>query len=191
MSFATCVLFLFVHGFMWLLPQTFFKKEGRRLTFGWMLTSFPWGIAPVLVFSMYKGWLTPLVPAASTAGQWLEAAALVLASCALAVQLATIAVHRVPLALWHQSDDAPKSIVTYGPYGLVRHPFYVAFLILMVGSVCAAPHAATLADLVFGFTVLNVTAAREEKRLAASQFGAEYVEYARRTGRFFPKLSAA
>ena len=35
---------------------------------------------------------------------------------------------------------------------------------------------------------VNVTAAREEKRLSESEFGAEYRAYLQTTGRFFPKL---
>jgi protein-S-isoprenylcysteine O-methyltransferase Ste14 len=191
MSLATLSLFFFVFASMWLLPQTFFRKEGRRLTLGWMVTSLPWGIAPVLMIAAYRGWLTPLVATGSVAAQELEAVAVILAACALALQVATTAVHRVPLALWHQKDDAPKSIVTYGPYQRVRHPFYVSFLLLMVATVLAAPHAATIADLVVGFVVLSVTAAREEKRLLGSEFGAEYAAYLKRTGRFVPRVGAA
>jgi protein-S-isoprenylcysteine O-methyltransferase Ste14 len=43
--------------------------------------------------------------------------------------------------------------------------------------------------MVYGLLALNFTAAREERRLRASEFGQEYLAYMQRTGRFWPKLA--
>ena len=48
------------------------------------------------------------------------------------------------------------------------------------------PHGSTLAVLLFGMTVLSLTARREERRLLSSAFGGEYRAYMTRTGRFLP-----
>jgi protein-S-isoprenylcysteine O-methyltransferase Ste14 len=48
-------------------------------------------------------------------------------------------------------------------------------------------HPATLGLLTYVFVVLNATAAGEEKRLAASEFGPAYAEYMKKTGRFLPR----
>jgi len=99
----------------------------------------------------------------------------------------TSGTHRTRLALWHQKD-APESIVTYGAYRYVRHPFYTAFLLALFGGLVFCPHAGTLFAFVSGFLILNFTAAREEKFLSESQFSREYREYLERTGRFLPRL---
>ena len=103
----------------------------------------------------------------------------------------TIGTHRVPLALWHQDDDAPRSIVTYGAYRYVRHPFYTAFLLALTGIVVACPHPAMLACLAYAMTILQVTARKEEQKLSRSEFGDEYRSYLTRTGRFFPRLGGS
>jgi protein-S-isoprenylcysteine O-methyltransferase Ste14 len=78
--------------------------------------------------------------------------------------------------------------VTIGPYALVRHPFYCAFLLMLAASAAALPHIATLLLLTGGVIQLNRTAAREERRLLASELGAEYETYMRYTHRFVPRL---
>ena len=112
---------------------------------------------------------------------------------AMALIAATIATHRVPLALWHQDGDqnAPVHIVTYGPYGWVRHPFYTSFILLLVGSALIARDVVTLAALPLGLLSLDWTARNEEKKLLASSLGDEYGAYRERTGRFVPHLENA
>jgi protein-S-isoprenylcysteine O-methyltransferase Ste14 len=95
------------------------------------------------------------------------------------------------VALWHQRDDAPQHIVTWGAYRRIRHPFYAAFLLILAGAFLFAPSLGTAATLAFGALQLNRTAAGEERRLAASAFGADYRTYVARTGRFLPRLGGA
>lgn len=109
----------------------------------------------------------------------------VLACCLISF---TVGTHRIPLSLWHQENDAPKQIVTWGAYKRIRHPFYTSFITALVGALIAAPNALTLASLIYGIGILNMTAAKEEKKLSSSQFGQEYIDYIKVTGRFFPKI---
>ena len=190
MNLGILVLFLLAYGTMWALPQIFFRKDGRQNTLMWWVTASPYSLAPIFLVLGQRGVLTSLVDPSSSLAHWLEVASVPFAAGSLALQFATMSVHRVPLALWHQPDDAPKSIVTWGPYGRVRHPFYVSFLLLMIGTVLVFPHATTLACLAFAFILLSATAAREEKRLLKSPFGDEYADYTKRTGRFFPRLTS-
>jgi protein-S-isoprenylcysteine O-methyltransferase Ste14 len=99
----------------------------------------------------------------------------------------TMGVHRAPVSLWHQEHDQPHVLVTSGPYAVVRHPFYCAFTMMLLASVAAFPHAATVVLLACAMFQLNRTAAREERRLLTSALGAEYDAYMRRTGRFLPR----
>ena len=177
-----CLNFLFIGA----LPRIFFRRGGFPLL--WWMTALPLFIAPAAAILMYFGHLHAIVVGTRTTS-WLAAAAVVLDACSIALIAFTVGTNRVPLALWHQSDDAPKNIVTFGAYRHVRHPFYVSFLIALTAALVLAPHIATLLTLVYGFTILNFTAAGEEKRLSASTFGDEYRQYMGRTGRFFPRRS--
>ena len=90
--------------------------------------------------------------------------------------------------LWHQEDDAPRSIVTYGAYKYVRHPFYSAFLLALAGTLVACPHPGTMVCLAYALLMLRHTARKEEYKLANSEFGEQYRSYLARTGRFLPRL---
>ncbi|MGH9149213.1 MAG: methyltransferase family protein, partial [Acidimicrobiales bacterium] len=115
-------------------------------------------------------------------------AGIMVAAGAIALLWWTVGSHRARLALWHQDDDAPVEIVTWGPYRLVRHPFYTSFLSALAAGALVAPHAVTAAPALFGLVALTLTARREERRLAASHLGAQYRAYLGRTGRFLPRV---
>jgi protein-S-isoprenylcysteine O-methyltransferase Ste14 len=189
MTLSTLFLFLFAYGTMWSLPRVFFRNDGRR-NLRWWITALPHSLAPWFLVVGYAGWLTPLSPLGPAAVRWTDAVSVLFGAASIALEFATISAHRTPLALWHQKNDAPTEIVTWGPYGRVRHPFYASFLLLMIGTVLAFPHLTTLACLAAAVALFTVTAAGEEKRLLASAYGAEYAAYLRRTGRFFPRLFA-
>ena len=80
------------------------------------------------------------------------------------------------------------TLVTTGPYKYVRHPFYLAFLIAIVGgSIVAANWFLLLTGLIpFAFLVAR-TRIEEEKLI--ERFGDDYRTYMARTGRFFPRIS--
>lgn len=166
------------------LPFVFFRHG--RPTPGWCVTAVPFFMDGALLLAAMAGLVTPAsVPAGAAAA--LSLAAVPLAAIAIALIAYTVGSHRVPVALWHQNDDAPAHIVTWGAYAKLRHPFYTAFIVMLAAAAAALPHAGTLALLVVGVLQLNSTAVREEQRLLASQFGAEYAEYMGRTGRFLPR----
>jgi protein-S-isoprenylcysteine O-methyltransferase Ste14 len=77
--------------------------------------------------------------------------------------------------------------VTSGPYRYVRHPFYLAgFVALVGGSLATANWFLLLASLVpLGFLVAR-TRIEEDKLI--ERFGDEYRNYMAKTGRFFPRF---
>ena len=81
-----------------------------------------------------------------------------------------------------------KTLATAGPYARIRHPQYVAFVMILLGFLLQWP---TLLTLLM-FPVLLVMYARlaltEEAEMRAL-FGQAYECYASVTPRFFPKLS--
>lgn len=169
-------------AFIGLLPFLFFRRDGR-FNLRWWLTGLPFFVSAAAVaagrYHLVAHW-QGLPDGASDA----VAAVLVLASMTMIGW--TTGSHRVPLALWHQDNDAAVQIVNWGPYRYVRHPFYAAFLMTQVAAVLAFPHAVTALGLAWAIVALSLTARREESRLLASALGAEYRSYMTRTGRLVP-----
>ena len=171
-------------GFIGLLPRIFFDSKGRRNAMWWATAAPFFAAGAVLVLCFAGPWQPWYLPAGAALH---ETVAVPFAGAYIALIAYTIGTHRVPLALWHQDDDAPRGIVTYGAYRYVRHPFYSAFLLALTGTVVACPHPGTLLSLVYAGAMLDYTARKEERKLASSEFGGEYRSYLARTGRFVPR----
>lgn len=80
-----------------------------------------------------------------------------------------------------------KALAVAGPYARIRHPQYVAFVLILVGFLLQWPTLLTLAM----FPILLVMYARlaiTEETQMHKQFGAEFDAYAARTPRFFPSF---
>ena len=78
-------------------------------------------------------------------------------------------------------------LVQDGPLAVVRHPYYVSYVVMLVGLgfVLGIPYPFLLAlCIVIG---MGPMAEAEEKQLLAL-FGEEYQQYQQRVGRFFPKI---
>jgi protein-S-isoprenylcysteine O-methyltransferase Ste14 len=86
-------------------------------------------------------------------------------------------------------EGNPRGLVQHGPYGYVRHPFYVSYIIFFSGFALATWSPIAIAPLVI-LVVIYVSAARMEERLFAdTPMASSYEAYRQRTGFFFPKLS--
>lgn len=78
-------------------------------------------------------------------------------------------------------------LATTGPYAHVRHPQYVAFIVIMLGFLLQWPTLLTLAM----FPVLTwsyVRLARREEDEVRRSFGDDYVRYAATTPAFMPRF---
>ncbi len=79
------------------------------------------------------------------------------------------------------------TLATAGPYAIIRHPQYAAFVLILFGFLLQWPTILTLAMfpvLVF----MYVRLARREEREVAAVFGDIYRRYAAATPAFFPHL---
>lgn len=88
---------------------------------------------------------------------------------------------------WQVLYKAQKNhaVATTGPYAYVRHPQYIAFILIMFGFLLQWP---TLITLVM-FPVLLVVYARlakSEERDSVSEFGTAYEEYRKHVPAFIP-----
>jgi protein-S-isoprenylcysteine O-methyltransferase Ste14 len=175
--------FLLIGG----LPLMFFKRG--RFNLMWLLTAAPFLLSGVSLLAGSAGYLPPLWAPTDLLGRIAAAAAMLCLTAAFMLLGLTLGSHRVPLALWHQPNDPPQHIVTWGAYAHVRHPFYASFLLTLLGSLLLSPNIGTCLALAYGFAMLNATAAREERRLSQSEFQAEYIDYLGRTGRFMPRFA--
>ena len=77
-------------------------------------------------------------------------------------------------------------IVMEGPYGFLRHPSYTGMLIILIGlGLASRTWLGTLVILAMFSLVIGYRIRVEETALKA-EFGAAYVEYAKRTKRLIP-----
>jgi protein-S-isoprenylcysteine O-methyltransferase Ste14 len=80
-----------------------------------------------------------------------------------------------------------NTLAMTGPYALIRHPQYAAFLMIMVGFLIQWP---TLPTLVM-FPILvwfYIRLAKKEEREVSAFFGETYTRYANHKPRFIPRF---
>lgn len=79
------------------------------------------------------------------------------------------------------------NLATTGPYARIRHPQYVAFMLIMFGFLLMWPTLLTLA--MFPVLVwMYARLARSEEAEALAEFGEAYEHYKRATPAFFPRV---
>jgi protein-S-isoprenylcysteine O-methyltransferase Ste14 len=81
-----------------------------------------------------------------------------------------------------------RTLITGGIFGYIRHPLYTGHFIMFFGSMLLRLNWFAIGLYLF-FMVGQVMRARVEERKLAGAF-AQYEEYRRRTGMFFPRLTA-
>ncbi|MET0606729.1 MAG: protein-S-isoprenylcysteine O-methyltransferase [Beijerinckiaceae bacterium] len=81
-------------------------------------------------------------------------------------------------------------LVREGPYRRVRHPMYVAFWLFGVAQALLLPNLIAGLSGILGFGTLYFLRVDAEESLMLQQFGDEYREYMKVTGRLLPKLHA-
>jgi protein-S-isoprenylcysteine O-methyltransferase Ste14 len=91
---------------------------------------------------------------------------------------------------WSYPIDSPKrqkKLVTSGIYGRIRHPIYLSFNIFCIGYNLLLLDWLLLIIYIIGAVGLYFQAIDEEKILI-EYFGDEYIDYMKKTGRFFVKI---
>jgi protein-S-isoprenylcysteine O-methyltransferase Ste14 len=82
------------------------------------------------------------------------------------------------------------TLATTGPYARIRHPQYVAFVLIMFGFLLQWP--TLLTAVMFPVLVfMYVRLANREEREIEREFGDTYRRYVARTPRFFPRMEVA
>ncbi|UCE29338.1 MAG: isoprenylcysteine carboxylmethyltransferase family protein [Candidatus Bathyarchaeota archaeon] len=88
---------------------------------------------------------------------------------------------------WKMPKD--HRLVMSGPYRYVRHPSYLAYFLMFFGLFLLLLN--ILALIPFVAIPGYVSIANREEQMLIRRFGKEYIEYQKRTGRFFPTAKRA
>ncbi len=84
------------------------------------------------------------------------------------------------------SNETPK-LVTSGIYGYIRHPGYLAFLAMSLGSFLIVPNLITVILLIYTWVVIYGHTLEEEQKLLKI-YGEAYKNYQSQVGRYVPKF---
>ena len=93
---------------------------------------------------------------------------------------------------WHVLYHAQRrnALATSVPYARIRHPQYVAFVLILLGFLLQWPTLLTLLMFPFLLVMYGRLAVTEEAQMHM-RFGADFESYAVRTPRFLPRLRKA
>lgn len=92
---------------------------------------------------------------------------------------------------WHVLYHAQRrhSLAITGPYAMIRHPQYMAFILILLGFLLQWPTLLTLMMFPVLLIMYGRLAITEEAEMHA-QFGETFEQYAQRIPRFFPNLGS-
>ena len=156
------------------------EKTGRWMRLLWVPLLVLWNVLP---------WRNARLDAPDGAAFVIASAGA--AACWLAL-LGSIHCWRRMGTSWRLGIDPREktALITTGLYARVRHPIYALSILLMLGTLAAAPSAALAVVAALHIALLQIEARREEAHLRRVH-GAEYDDYRRKTGRFIPRCGKA
>jgi protein-S-isoprenylcysteine O-methyltransferase Ste14 len=85
-------------------------------------------------------------------------------------------------------DQRGRELCTGGAYSWVRHPLYASFLSVAVPGIALFLNNWVFVAWLVALHILWHLVVRPEERMMQAEFGEVYQTYARRTGRFFPRV---
>ena len=87
------------------------------------------------------------------------------------------------------SPDPPEHLVQNGPYRLIRHPLYCAYLLSWLATPVATARLPLLVTFAAMLALYLAAARTEETKFLQGQLGDEYQQYRSRTGLLLPKIT--
>jgi protein-S-isoprenylcysteine O-methyltransferase Ste14 len=141
------------------------------------------GAAGLILYLLSPPWWTwTIIPL----GEWIQWSGVVMA---LVPIFFLIWVHRHLDKQWSIALELREDhkLITTGPYRYVRHPMYLGVFTYTIGLMMISLD--VLVILLFAFTIwVNYRRIPREEQMLIQEFGDEYLEYIKRSGRLLPKL---
>ncbi len=157
-------------------------QEGTFILFGLRLSGMPWFVASLawLINPEWMAWSSLPLP------DWVRWIGLGIV-CLWGLLLVWTFHHLGKNLTDTVVTRKEHTLVTSGPYRFVRHPFYLAFAIALVGGSLVAANwfIFLMGCLPFAFLVART---RIEEAKLIERFGDEYRDYMARTARFLPRI---
>lgn len=85
------------------------------------------------------------------------------------------------------AGEVPGAICGTGPYGYVRHPFYLSYMLAFLGVAIGLPSPIVAAVCLLNIGLFVYMAIDDERVLTASNLAADYQAYKLRVGMFLPR----
>jgi protein-S-isoprenylcysteine O-methyltransferase Ste14 len=161
--------------------QAAIRREGWRI-YATRLFVFLLLVALVVLLARNPAWWPKLdLPLPS----WLRWAGIALGLASLGLWTWT---HVALGTLWSAQLQlrANHRLVTSGPFSQIRHPMYTAMLVWATSLGFVIANCVPIIFVV-GAAAIFVARVPREEQMMIEQFGDEYREYMKRTGRFLPK----
>jgi protein-S-isoprenylcysteine O-methyltransferase Ste14 len=157
-------------------------QEGVWILFGLRLSALPWflGSAAWMINPSWMAWSSVSIPVWL---RWCGIGLIVLWGFLLVWTFRHLGKNLTDTVVTRREH----ALVTTGPYRYVRHPFYLAFIVAVVGGTLVAANWFVLLSGLVPFSFLIARTRIEEEKLI-ERFGDEYREYMEKTGRFFPSV---
>ena len=177
------LLALYLFAYCLFVAAGLYKFQKPHVNFNWLLNYFPLLLTIIMAGLSFFHWIEVYTPPTQIAGG-LHFVGVLLGCVAIALYSISISAHQRPVPMWHQSSLPDVLTIRYS-YKYIRHPIYTSYMCFFVGAAFAYPSIYMLIIMLYGITILNITARKEEKQLMA-KFAEQYRAYMKITGRFLP-----
>jgi protein-S-isoprenylcysteine O-methyltransferase Ste14 len=165
------------------------RARYRKWTFPELLTVFE---LPLFFGLTFHFWSRPASSMDPSTTAWLTAAVgLLLGLAGLLVSLWSLyTAYRAGLIIdiGHYIKEE-HTLVTWGPYGWVRHPTYLGVFLIWLGLAIGFRSPVVLALTALYVIPAYLVYIRSEEEMMLSEFGEEYQDYCRRVGMIVPRRS--
>ena len=157
-------------------------QEGAFILFGLRLSGLPWFIGGIfwMIDPKLMAWASVPIPLWL---RWCGFALIAIWGALFVWTFQTLGKNLTDTVVTRKEH----MLVTTGPYRYVRHPFYLAFAIALVGASIVTANWFLFVSGLLPFAFLVARTRIEEEKLV-ERFGDEYREYMQKTGRFWPRL---